>query len=128
MCICPCYHRQMNSIMEERLSKANDFREKEQFGEAAKEYTNCLPDLLSTNDFDGLIHCLCGQSLIYKILARKESYSIYRHLTLSFAKEALSIADQHKEKLDGRTISIAYSSYGDALLMDHQIKEALPYF
>lgn len=118
----------MNREMEERLSNANDLREKELFGESIKEYTNCLLELIQIDDAEGLIHCLSGQSLIYKILARKNNSLIYRHLTLSFAREALYIAERNLGNLNGQVISIAYSSYGDALLMDSQIKEALLYF
>jgi len=118
----------MNSPLEEMLSKANTEREAENFSESAKIYTECLQKAADTNDSEALIHCLGGQSLIYKILTRKDNNPIYRHLTLAFAKEAYEIGEREKDVIDGRTLSIAYSSYADALLMDGQIKESLPFF
>ena len=56
--------------MEKRLSEANDLREAEKYGDSAKAYTERLIDLIKNGDQTGLIHCLGGQSLIYKILIR----------------------------------------------------------
>jgi len=118
----------MNNIMEKRLAVANDLREAEKYGESAKAYTECLIDLVRSDDPVGLIHCLGGQSLIYKNLLTTIDSPVYHYFVVSFAKEALEIAEAHKEKLDGRTISIAYSVYGDALLTNGETGEALPYF
>ena len=118
----------MNTQTEQILAKANDLREAEQFGEASKLYTDCLVELINGNDHEGLIHCLSGQSLIYKILARRHDNLVYRHLAIAFSKEAFDIAKQHKDTLDGRSLSIAYSSYADTLLEDKQYEQALPLF
>ncbi len=118
----------MDAIMEKRLSEANDLREAEKYGEAAKLYTDCLLDLVTANDQAGLIHCLGGQSLIYKILSRQNQNQTYKNLTISFASEAYRIGVHNADKLDGRVLSIAYSSYGDALLMDGKVSESLPLF
>jgi len=118
----------MNSAMEEKLAVANDLREKEQYGEAAKIYTECLMELVKINDPEGLIHCLGGQSLIYKILSRQSRDRTYKNLTLSFAAEAYRIGIENSHTIDGRVLSIAYSSYGDALLMDGRFPEAFPLF
>lgn len=114
--------------MEQRLVVANDLRESEKYGDASKAYTECLVDLVDTNDYAGLIHCLDGQSLIYKNLLTKNNSPVYHFLTVSFAQEALEIAEANKVKLDGRIISIAYSTYGDALLGNGEHQEALGYF
>lgn len=114
--------------MENRLSKANDLRESEQYGESSKIYTECLIDLLKENDTVGLIHCLSGQSHIYKILAGLYNHPTYLHLSVSFAKESYNLAENSKDTLDTQTLSIAYSSYGDSLLADGQMKEALTLF
>jgi len=118
----------MNNIMEKRLSEANDLREAEKYGDSAKAYTECLIDLIKNGDQTGLIHCLGGQSLIYKILIRSNNSPIYRQLTLSFAKGALDVAESNLINLDGRVVAIAYRCYGDALLMDDKPQVALPYF
>ncbi len=114
--------------MEERLSKANTLREEEKYGDASKLYTECLLELVELNDVEGLIHVLGGQSLIYKIQARKAISHVYRNLTIAFAKEVNRIAEENKDKLDGRTLSIAYRNWADAILMDERPKEALPIF
>lgn len=118
----------MELNMEQRLIAANDLREAERFGDSAKAYTECYIDLLDTNDFTGLIHCLDGQSLIYKNLLVRNNSPINHYLVVAFAKEALDLADANQDKIDGRTLSIAYSSYGDAILANGEIQEALPYF
>jgi tetratricopeptide (TPR) repeat protein len=118
----------MDVTMEKRLATANDLREAEKYGESAKTYTECLIDLIRSDDPVGLIHCLGGQSLIYKNLLTTIDSPVYHYLLVSFAKEALEIAKAHKENLDGRTISIAFSVYGDALLVNGAPGEALPYF
>ncbi len=114
--------------MEQRLSMANDLRESEKYGESSKAYTECFVDLIAINDVVGLIHCLGGQGLIYKNLLTKNNSPIYHHLATAFAKEALDVAEVNKDKLDGRTISIAYSTYGDVLIKDEKLQEALPYY
>ena len=118
----------MDSIMEKRLLDANDLREAEKYGDSAKAYTECLIDLVDTNDYQGLIHCLGGQSLIYKNLLSTNDSPIYHYLTVSYAKEALQVGESHKETLDGRTLAIAYSSYGNALIVNGEYSEALSYF
>jgi|WetSurMetagenome_2_1015567.scaffolds.fasta_scaffold460312_2 tetratricopeptide (TPR) repeat protein len=117
----------MINQIEEKLSQANDLRESEQYSESAKLYTECLLELVQTGDPEGLIHCLGGQSLIYKILLRQIDTPIYRHLTQAFAKEAFDIAEQNQQ-LHGRVLSIAYSSYADSLLMGEKFAEALHLF
>jgi len=117
----------MDTQIEHKLSKANDLRESENYGESAKLYTECLIELLKKSDPEGLIHCLSGQSLIYKIQARQNSLPVYRHLTIAFAKESFAIAEKN-QNLDGRVLSTAYSSYADALLMDENFAESLPIF
>lgn len=114
--------------MEKRLAEANDLREAEKYGEAAKRYTECLIDLVAANDIIGLIHCLGGQSIIYKILSRESQKQTYKNLTISFATEVYRLGIENVDTLDGRVLSIAYSSYGDALLMDGKPKDALPIF
>ena len=117
----------MDTQIEHKLSKANDLRESENYGESAKLYTECLIELLKKSDPEGLIHCLSGQSLIYKIQARQNSLPVYRHLAIAFAKESFAIAEKN-QNLDGRVLSTAYSSYADALLMDENFAESLPIF
>lgn len=117
----------MNTQIEQKLESANNLRESENYGESVKLYTECLIELLKTNDSEGLIHCLSGQSLIYKIQARQNNLPIYRHLTIAFAKESFAIAEENQD-LDGRVLSIAYSSYADALLMDENFAASLPIF
>lgn len=114
--------------MEQMLAKANDLRESEAYGEFAKLYTDCLLELLKINDPEGLVHCLGGQSLIYKIKARETDKPIFHHLASSFAKEAYEVGEANKDKINGRELSIAYSSYADTLLSDKKIDEALPLF
>ncbi len=114
--------------MEQRLAAANDLREAERYGDSVKAYTECLIDLVDTNDSAGLIHCLGGQSLVYKNLLTKNNSPVYHYFVMSLAKEALEVAEAHKADLDGRTISIAYSLYGDALLDSGELQEALSYF
>lgn len=126
--ICLCYHVPMDKLMEDKLAKANDLREKEQFGESSKLYTECLVDLIKINDAEGLIHCLGGQSLIYKIMARVKKDKTYNNLANAFAKEAYRIGMENTTKVDERTLSIAYSSYADTLLVDKNFQEALPLF
>lgn len=118
----------MNKEMEARLVKANDLREQEKYGESAKEYTECLLELVSENDSEGLVHFLGGYSLIYKIQARKDSSVIWQNLTLAYAGECYRIAKENKNKLDGRTLSIAYRAWADALLMSGRTEESLPVF
>lgn len=118
----------MNEQIENVLSQANDLREKEQFAESAKLYTQCLLELIPDGSPSQTIHCLDGQSLIYKILARKENHLVYRHLTLAYAAEAFRIAETNPNNLENNAQSTASISYADALLMDGQIKESLPYF
>jgi len=117
----------MDTQIEHKLSKANGLRESENYGESAKLYTECLIELLKKSDPEGLIHCLSGQSLIYKIQARQNSLPVYRHLAIAFAKESFAIAEKN-QNLDGRVLSTAYSSYADALLMDENFAESLPIF
>lgn len=128
ICISLCYHGGMDAQMEDRLSNANSLREQERFDESAAEYTRCLIDLIDTNDWTGLIHCLGGQSLIYKILTKRHDSPIYNSLVLAFAKEAYEIAEQHKDLLDSISISTAYRVYGDALLHVGDLEGALPQF
>lgn len=118
----------MTKEMEERLARANTLREEEKYGDASKLYTECLLELVEINDTEGLIHVLGGQSLIYKIQARKATSFVYRNLTIAFAQEVNRIAEENKDKLDGRTLSIAYRSWGDALLTDGKAGDALLYF
>ena len=113
---------------EQKLAKAGDLREAENYGESSKEYTESLISLIDKQDYQALIHSLGGQSLIYKILARKTNDQIYKNLALAFAKEAVNILEQRQEQVDPHAQSIALSSYADALLMDNKPAEALPYF
>jgi tetratricopeptide (TPR) repeat protein len=117
----------MDIQMEQKLAKANDLREAEQYGESSKLYTECLIELININDVEGLIHCLSGQSLIYKILVHQNNHQAYRHLAQAFAKESFDIAEQNQD-LNGRVLSIAYSSYADTLLSDGKVAESLPLF
>ncbi len=114
--------------MEKRLSEANDLRESEHFSESLKSYTDCLIDLVNTKDFTGLIHCLGGQSLIYKNLLTRNNSPVYHHFVMSLAEETLEVAEANKDSLDARTLSIAYSIYGDAMIDSGEISEALSYF
>lgn len=118
----------MNDKLEEKLVEANRLREAEQYGESVKLYTECLIEQIDQKDYRGQVHTLCGQSLIYKILARKTSDAIYKRLTVALTKEAIGVLDLHIDMVDQHTQSIAYSSFADGLLMDNQIKESLPYF
>lgn len=118
----------MNVQMEERLSKANQLREEEKFSESISEYTKIMVDLIDTSDWQGLIHCLGGQALIYKILSGKNSSAIYNGLLLSFAREAYEVAEQYKDELDGYSLAIAYRVYGDALHTVGESENALVQF
>lgn len=118
----------MDVQMEERLAKANTLREQEKFSESAAMYTDCLIDLVDTKDWKGLVHCLGGQSLIYKILSTKSDSPVYNSLLISFAKEAYDIAEENKVALDGYTLAIAYRVYGDSLLAVGEAENALPLF
>lgn len=118
----------MNEQIEITLSQANDLREKEQFAESARLFTQCLIDLIPDGSPSQIIHSLDGQSLIYKILARKDNHLVYRHLTIAYAAEAYRIAEANSNNLENNAFSTASIGYADALLMDGQIKESLPYF
>jgi tetratricopeptide (TPR) repeat protein len=118
----------MNEQIEKKLSQANTLREEEKYSESAKLYTDCLIELIPSGDPGQLIHCLAGQSLIYKILTRKDSNHIYQNLTIAFGKEAYEVGEANKDHLDGITLSTAYMAYADALLMDEKISESLPFF
>jgi len=118
----------MNVQMEERLSRANQLREDEKYDESMREYTAALVDLVDTGDWQGLIHCLGGQTLIYKILAGKSNSPVYKGLMLSFAKETYEIAEQYKDELDGYILGIAYRVYGDALHTVGESEDALVQF
>lgn len=118
----------MTKEMEERLNKANTLREEEKYGESSKIYTECLLELTELNDAEGLIHALSGQSLIYKHHVGKTEKSIYENLTLAFAYESFRVAEDNKDSLDGRVISIACKGLGDALIVKERYDEALVYF
>jgi tetratricopeptide (TPR) repeat protein len=118
----------MDDRIEQKLIKAGDLREQEQFGESAKLYTECLIESLEKQDYSAQIHALCGQSLVYKIHARGTNLQTYKNLTLAFAKEALDIFEKNQDHIDPRTQSIALSSYADALYADGKASDALPYF
>lgn len=118
----------MDTLMEQKLAKANQLRESEQYGESAKLYTECLLELQQKDDPQGMIHCLGGQSLIYKIKARENSDPLFRRLTSSFAREAYLVGQTNKSRLDGRTLSIAYSTYASALLVEEKFAESLAIF
>lgn len=118
----------MNDNLEEKLAKANQQRELEQYGESAKLFTDCLVGQVDQQDYRGQIHSLCGQSLIYKILARKTNDQVYKDLCIALTKIAINILELHMDRIDTHTQSIAYSSFADALLMNDQLKECLPYF
>lgn len=118
----------MTKEMEERLARANTLREEERYGESAKEYMECLLDCVKENDAEGIIHALGGQSLVCKIQARRDGKSLWKKLTVAFAKECYQVAEDNKEGLDGRVLAIAYRCWGDALLMDGQTSESLPHF
>jgi len=118
----------MDAQLEADLVHANDLREQEKYGDSAKAYTDCLIASIEKQDHSALIHCLCGQSHIYKILSRKTGNNIYKNLAVALAKESLAILDDHQEDIDAHTHSIALSSYADSLLMNNQLSEALPYF
>lgn len=118
----------MNEQIAQKLVQANDLREQEKYSESAKLYTDCLIELIPSGDPSQLINCLAGQSLIYKILTRKDSNHIYQNLTVAFGKEAYEVGEVNKDHLDGLTLSTAYMAYADALLMDEKIAESLPFF
>lgn len=118
----------MNEQIEQKLGQANTLREQEQYSESIKIYTECLLELIPEGDPGQLVHCLAGQSLVYKILSRKEDSPIYRNLTLAFGKEAYDIGIANKDSLDGATISVAFMAYADALFMDGKTAESLPIF
>lgn len=118
----------MNQVIENKLVEANNLREKESFADSAKIYTECLIELTKAQDVAGLIHCLGGQSHIYKILAKQTKNEIYQNLGIAFAKEAYQLGRNNQVTLDGRTLSIAYSTYADTLLAKNQLAEALPIF
>lgn len=118
----------MSEQMESRLAAANALREKEFYGDSIKVYTECLVDLIDTNDYVGLVHCLCGQSLVYKNLTTKNNSPLYHSLQMSFSKEGCDVAEQNSDKIDARTLSIGYSTYGDALLANGEYQTALSYF
>lgn len=118
----------MNVQMEDRLSEANTLREQEKFSESVAKYTECLIDLVDTKDWQGLVHCLGGQSIIYKILVKRNDFPVYNALLMSFAKEAFTIAEENKDTLDGHTMSTAYRVYGDALLTVGETENALIHF
>lgn len=116
----------MTKEMEERLSKANTLREEEKYGESTKIYTECLLECVKENDADGMVHALGGMSLVFKLqVARGE---LFKRLTLAYAYESYKVAEDNKEKLDGRVLSIAYRCWGDALLTDGKADDGLPYF
>ena len=118
----------MNEQIEQKLGQANMLREQEQYAESAKLYTECLLELVPSGDPRQLVHCLSGQSLIYKILTRKNDSHIYRNLTIAFGKEAYAVGEANKSNLDGATLSTAYMAYADALYMDGKTAESLPIF
>ncbi len=118
----------MTPELEKRLSEAGNQRESEHFSEAIKQYTDILFDALSQGDYSAQIHCLCGQSLTYKILARHTSHALYQKLTVEFSHQAIYILEDHQEHIDPRTHSIALSTHADALLISSQAAEALPFF
>jgi tetratricopeptide (TPR) repeat protein len=118
----------MDSQVEQKLGEANSLREKGQYSESTKLYTDCLIQLIPSGDLSQLVHCLSGQSLVYKILFRKENSSIYKNLTLAFAQEAYDIAEKNKEALDGITLSTSYIGLADALVMNEKFQESLPLF
>jgi len=118
----------MNEQIEQKLGQANTLREQEQYSESVKIYTECLLELIPNGDSSQIIHCLAGQSLVYKILSRKEGNPIYRNLTIAFGKEAYDIGIAHKESIDGATLSVAFMAYADALFMDGKTAESLPVF
>ena len=118
----------MNTQIEDKLIEANNLREKEQYGESVKLFTESLHALVPDGDSSQLIHCLSGQSLVYKILIRENNHSIYRHLTLAFAKEAYEVAKINQDKLTNNAYSTACMSFADALHMDGQTATALPFF
>lgn len=118
----------MTPELEKRLVEAGNQRESENFSEAIKQYTDILMDSLSLGDYVAQIHSLCGQSLTYKILARHTSHSLYKKLCVEFSHQAVYILEDHQEQIDPRTHSIALSTYADALLINDQPSDALPFF
>lgn len=117
----------MNDL-HDKLVNANDLREKGQFQDSIKEFTDCLIGYVDSSDFNNQIHTLCGHSLVYKILARKTNNKVYKLLTLSYCKAALSILEEYQTQIDIHTQSIALSSYADALFTNGQYAEAETYY
>jgi len=81
----------MNTQTEEKLVKANELRESEQYGDSAKLFTECLLDLIPSGDPRQLVHCLAGHSLIFKILTKKHDSRIFKNLTLAYSQEAYEV-------------------------------------
>lgn len=117
----------MNDLSE-KLTNANVLREQEKFSESAKEFTECLVQQITNQDYSGQIHSLCGQSLIYKILSRKTGNQVYKDLTLSFTNAALTVLENHQTEIDTHAQSIALSSHADSLLTNNKLNESLSYF
>ncbi len=118
----------MNKVLEERLIFANKLRDDGEFGESIKEYFSCLLDIVKDNDNVGLIHALGGISTNFKVLIRSGSSGIYKNLALAYAREVYHIAIENQEKIDRKTLSVAYKVWADALLMTGKLKESLPVF
>lgn len=114
--------------MEKRLAAANDLREAEKFGESSQAYTECLLDLADGLDPAGLIHCLGGQSLIYKNLLSVKDAPLLRRLCLYFANEAQLVAEKAKASLDHPTLAVAYRCFGNALFINKDFPGALVNF
>ena len=117
----------MTKEMEERLSKANDLREEEKYGESAKEYMECLLELTKINDAEGLIHAFGGMSLVFKHQITKGGEP-FKRLTLAYAYESYKVAEENKDKVSPYNLSIAYRCYGDGLLMSGKVEESIRYF
>lgn len=118
----------MNDQIEKKLVLANDLREQEQYSESVELYTESLMELIPDGSPSQIIHCLDGQSLIYKILARKDNHPVYRHLAIAYANEAFTLAEENKNNLENNALSTSYMGYADALLMDGRAQESLSYF
>jgi len=118
----------MDKIMEEKLAKANDLREKEQFGESIKLYTDCLTDLISLRDWEGMVHSFGGTSYIYKILAGQKNNKHCKSLCAAFALEAYTVGQEHQNEISKQALSISHSVYGDSLILLGKNAEALEIF
>lgn len=118
----------MNRVMEEQLTAAYKLTDDGNTGESIKLYFGCL--LTTTKDSDpvALVHALAGISTNFKILIRTSDSNIYKNLTVAYALESYKVAEENKDGIDNETLSVAYKSWADSLMMSGKTKEALSVF